>query len=106
MSCTATDQSGNTASGLFTVSVKGAAAQLGDLYQEVQKTVGPGTSLADMVARAQIQLAAGDVAGSCRTLTAFINHVRAQSGKGLQPAARWASQVERITPGCLWTRFR
>jgi hypothetical protein len=43
--------------------------------------VGPGTSLSDKVAQALAYLNSGDVSDTCSTLTAFINELRAQSGK-------------------------
>jgi serine protease len=62
-----------------------AAAQLADLAQTVTG-VGPGTSLAKKVARAQSDLAAGKTAKACRTLGAFTKEVRAQSGKSITPS--------------------
>jgi hypothetical protein len=52
--------------------------------------VGPGTSLADKVTQALAYLNSGDVSDTCSTLTAFINELRAQSGKAI-PRARAAT---------------
>src|SRR6201999_3833776 len=84
VTCTATDSddSNSPVSTSFTVTVKGAAAQLTDEYQAVQG-VGPGASLANRIHQAQSDLAAGDTTGACSTLGAFINEVRAQSGKSI-----------------------
>lgn len=55
-------------------------AQLEELLADVTG-VGPGTSLADKVKRAQRYVAANNLTDACSTLTAFINEVKAQSGK-------------------------
>lgn len=47
--------------------------------------LGPGRSLADKVSSIQASLAAGHRADACSALTAFIQQVRAQSGKGVLP---------------------
>jgi hypothetical protein len=57
-----------------------ASEQLGDLAEAVMG-VGTGTSLAHKVEAAQMALAEGDDAGTCRTLNAFTNQVEAQSGR-------------------------
>jgi probable HAF family extracellular repeat protein len=82
--CTATDDAGNTATASFTVTVKGASEQLADLLRAVTG-VGPGTSLADKVKVAQTAYAAGDQTHTCEILNAFVNQVRAQAGKGIEP---------------------
>ena len=69
----------------FTVTVKGAAAQFGDLYQAV-RGVRHGTSLYRNVAQARSYLASGDVVHTCSTLGAFLRKVAAQSGRSI-PAA-------------------
>jgi hypothetical protein len=69
----------------FTVTVKGAAAQLADLYQAV-KVVRQGTSLSRNVAQARSYLASGDVVRTCSALGAFLHKVAAQSGRSI-PAA-------------------
>jgi len=87
VTCTATDpdDSNSPVSSSFTVTVKGAAAQLADLAQAV-RGVGPGTSLADKVAEAQSDLASGDVADACGTLSGFVSEVGAQAGKHIPSA--------------------
>jgi hypothetical protein len=84
-SATGTDDTPSTVTVSFTVTVEGAAAQLADLSQAVQG-VGPGTSLADKVALARSDLAAGDIASTCNTLSGFIQEVKAQADKMI-PAA-------------------
>ena len=74
--CTATDDEGATASGSFLVTVRGATEQLADLLTAVTG-VGPGNSLPAKI-RAAIS---GLPAGACDPLLAFVNEVRAQSGK-------------------------
>jgi hypothetical protein len=61
-----------------------AVELLAALHQAVQGA-GPGTSLADEVEHAQSYLASGDVPDACSTLSAFIQEVRAQSGKHIPP---------------------
>ena len=84
VTCTATDpdDSDSPVSTSFTVTVKGAASQLTDLYQAVQG-VGPGNSLASKIAQAESYLAAGDITDASSTLDAFINEVNAQTGKNI-----------------------
>ena len=60
----------------------GAAAHLTDLRAAVQG-VGAGTSLADKVVAAQATYTAGDTPRTCEVLSAFINQVKAQSGKSI-----------------------
>ena len=45
--------------------------------------VGPGSSLADKVARAQTYLAVPDIQATCAVLADFLNQVQAQRGKKL-----------------------
>lgn len=92
VNCTASDpdDSAGPVTAAFTVTVKGAPAQIADLLQAVQGT-GPGTSLAHKIQQAQSSLAAGDTTGACATLTAFTHEVTAQSGKSI-PAGQ-ASQL-------------
>jgi HYR domain len=93
VTCTVSDpdDSNSPVTASFTVTVSGAAGQLADLNQAVQK-VGPGTSLADSVAAAQSDLASGDTADTCGALTGFIHEVEAQSGKHI-PAANAATLI-------------
>ena len=99
VNCTATDpdDSNSPVSTSFTVTVRGAAAQLADLSQAVHG-VGPGNSLAAKVQQAQTDLAAGNVAGACGTLGALINAVSAQSGKSIPAghAAQLIADAQRI----------
>jgi hypothetical protein len=81
--CTATDSSGNEAHATFSVHVKGAGEQLAGLRNAVAG-VGPGTALEDKVNAAQAAHAKGDDSGACENLGAFINQVKAQSGKTIQ----------------------
>jgi hypothetical protein len=87
----------------FTVTVKGAAAQLADLLSAVTG-IGTGTSLADKVALAQQYLAANDLTDACSTLKAFISEVNAQSGKAIQTdlagTLTAAAQRIRTVLGC------
>jgi large repetitive protein len=95
--CGATDpdDTPSTVSGSFTVTVLGAADQLTALGQAVQG-VGPGTSLAGKITTAQSDLASGNTAGACSTLTLFINQVKAQSGKTI-PAGQAAQLIADAT---------
>ena len=80
VTCTATDSNdlNSPVHATFTVTVKGAAAQLADLHQAVHG-VGIGTSLAAIVAIAQRQLSAGHPRLACATLNLFIIEVRLQT---------------------------
>jgi hypothetical protein len=78
------DDSNSAATVSFTVTIKGAAAQLDDLHQGPStEWGGPGTSLSDKVTQAQSYLASGDVSDTCSTLGAFRHEMRAQSGKSI-----------------------
>jgi hypothetical protein len=99
VNCTATDNSGNVASGSFAVHVEGAVEQLADLGEAVAG-VGPGTSLADKVTSIEAYLAVGDNTDACGTLGAFINQVNASkkiADPGTLIAA--ATQIETVL-GC------
>jgi hypothetical protein len=97
--CTASDSddSNSPVSTTFTVTVVGAADQLQQLAAAVVG-VGPGTSLADKVQAAETYLAAGDVADADGVLNAFINEVKAQSGKKIPQAqaAQLIAAAQRI----------
>lgn len=97
VTCTAVDTHGNTSTASFTVTVKGAKAQLRDLLTAVTGA-GPGTSLADKVKAVQSYLAAGDLADACSALTAFLHEVSAQSGKSIpaNQAATLIATAQRI----------
>jgi len=97
VTCTAIDATGNTASGKFSVRVKGASEQLADLASAVT-SVGAGTSLYDKVSDARAALASSDVVGACSILRALLNELSAQSGKHILPATANAliADVTRI----------
>lgn len=81
-SATDGDDANSPVSASFTVHIDGAVEQVADLHAAVEG-VGPGTSLPDKVAAIQASVASGKIYESCGELTAFVNEVRAQSGKGL-----------------------
>lgn len=83
--CTATDAAGNRAVARFVVHVRDAAEQLVRLHDAVVG-VGPGTSLADHVGAAADALATGDRSTARAILNAFLNQVRALTGKSIAPA--------------------
>jgi len=60
--------------------------------------VGPGSSLADKIALAQVYLAVPDVQSTCEALNAFRNQVRAQQGKKLaeQDAVQFDADAQQI----------
>jgi hypothetical protein len=95
VACSASDSRGNSASGSFTVLVRGASGLFDELLAAVQG-VGPGKSLPNKVASARAAYLAGDLAGACDTLTGFINEVRAQAGKHV-PNAVAPDLIERAT---------
>jgi hypothetical protein len=87
VTCTATDpdDTNSPVSSSFTVTVKGAAAQLADLAQAVQG-VGPGGILSRTVAAAQSEVASGHPAAACLILDGFVLETGALSGRGVPPA--------------------
>jgi len=93
VTCTAADadDANGPVSASFTITVTGAAAELADLAADVHG-VGPGDSLADKVAQARADLAAGDITGACETLAGFIGEVTGQSGKTI-PASKAAALI-------------
>ena len=96
VTCTSADPSGNSATGNFYVTVKGAAEQLADLLPTATG-VGSGTSLADKVRTAESYLRAGNTKRACDTLSAFIKEVRA-GGKRISPdqALQLTATAQRI----------
>lgn len=109
VTCTATDTDGDSKSPgqkTLTVHVNGSAEQLSNLASAVN-VVGPGTGLADKVASVQSYLSSGDTADACGTLGAFIDEVKAQSGKSISAstAATLISTAQRIEAliGCTIT---
>jgi hypothetical protein len=84
VTCTASDSAGNTATGTFTVHVRGASEQLASLAAAVSR-LGPGSALRNKVRLAQSYLDSGDTASACSALDGFIALVKAQTGKTLTP---------------------
>jgi hypothetical protein len=68
----------------ITVSPPPVRQQLAALLTEVTG-VGPGKSLENKVALAQMDYAAKDVQATCAMLTAFVNEVHAQAGRKISP---------------------
>jgi hypothetical protein len=85
VTCNATDAHGNTGHASFTVTVRSAGAMLNDLLA-LATSLPPGKSLPAKIKVAQANYAAGDIAGTCSMLAAFISEVNAQSGKQLTVA--------------------
>jgi hypothetical protein len=84
--CTATDGAGNQATCSFTVHVKGAGEQIGELIALVQGLGLPSGSANSLVVKMQAaanSLGRGNTEAACGTLGAFLNEVAAQSGKKL-----------------------
>jgi hypothetical protein len=85
--CSATDRSGNTATGTFAVTIIGASGQLTSVVTQIQMfnvQRGIVSSLDAKLDDALSALAAadaGDVATACGSVYAFMNEVNAQSGK-------------------------
>ena len=80
VTCTATDLYGNTATGSFTVHVKGAAEQLAD-FVAASQGVGPGNAVASKVEKAQSDFAAGKVDKACKSLDDYIKQVNLHTPK-------------------------
>ncbi len=88
VTCTVSDSDDtpSAVSQTFTVTVKGAAQQISDLITTVQGlsiASGLKASLVDQLQTVLADLQANNTAQACLDLTSFINHVKAQSGKGL-----------------------
>ena len=84
--CSASEPGSNSSSGSFQVVVKGAAAQVTDLINLVNSFGLPADFQASFDTQLQAVLAdlqANNTTQACSDLTAFSNHVQAQSGKGL-----------------------
>jgi hypothetical protein len=91
VTCTATssDDIPSAASGSFTVTVEGAAAELTDLLNLVNSLPIAGglqASLATQVQAVQADLQANTTAQACGDLGAFMHHVQAQAGTKLTTA--------------------
>jgi hypothetical protein len=86
VNCSASDPAGNTASGNFSVVVNGTATQVSNLITTVNSFGLPADIQAGFdtqLQAVQADLAANNTPQACSDLTAFINHVQAQSGKHL-----------------------
>lgn len=108
VSCSATDQAGNTAGGSFKVIVKGAEEQitdLGTMIQDLNLLQGTEDSLLDKLKTAQEELAAGNKEDACGALGALINEVKALSKKKSLSTAQANALIEetnriRAVLGC------
>jgi hypothetical protein len=85
VNCSVVDSAGNTANGSFTVTVNGPQQQLSDLLTLVTG-LAPGSSLAAKIQVALNAVQQGGNLQACSSLQAFINEVKAQSGKMLTTA--------------------
>ena len=101
------DASGNAATGTFSVTVKGATAQIGDLQRAVaglDLKEGTETSVQAKLSAALDALNAHDVVDACGSLGALINQINAQTGKkiSLSDAQALLATVQRIrsAAGC------
>jgi Nidogen-like/HYR domain len=96
VTCTASDQRGNSTSSRFRVTVTGALGQLQALLDwATAGNVGPGSSIPDKLRDAIADLGTDEVCGDLRALD---NEARAQTGKKLNQAqaARIRGDVARI----------
>jgi probable HAF family extracellular repeat protein len=92
VNCTAVDASGNSTSGTFTITVRGASTQLEGLIDLIDNTLtvdtqqGIASSFDAKLQRALDALAAAkanSTTSACSSLSGFINEVQAQSGKSI-----------------------
>jgi HYR domain len=91
VSCTATDDSGNSASGSFTVTVRGAAAQIAALIAKTEAFVDSGALVAALRVPLRVAaqaLAAGRKPVVCTALAAYILGVRAVPSRSLSGAEK------------------
>ncbi len=97
VTCVATDQAGNTATGTFTVHVADASEQLLALEAAVS-AVSPGGSLAGRVASAREAISGRSSGAAVNALLGFRDRVQAQSGGQLttQQAASYTATTNRI----------
>jgi hypothetical protein len=86
VTCQTTDTAGNTAQGTFTVTVKGATQQIGDITNIVQQITVLGNSLNSKLQAAIAYIKAGNIPQACASLASFISQVQAQSGKQITTA--------------------
>jgi hypothetical protein len=86
VACTATDASGNSAEGSFSVHVQGVGEQLDELQSIVDTFDMDEDVRADLqekLATSRTALAAGRTRPACKVLRSFVNEVRGESGSGL-----------------------
>jgi hypothetical protein len=85
ITCTATDKGGNTATGTFTVHIRGAAEQTTQLIAGINdyKLTKLGSSLSDKLVTVQRMLATNKTKQALDNVNAFIRQVKSASGKGL-----------------------
>jgi hypothetical protein len=86
VNCTASDPAGNTASGSFQVTVKGAAQQVSDLINLVNSfglSSNLQTALDNKLQDVLTAINAGQTATACSELTDFIGFVQSHTGKGI-----------------------
>jgi sugar lactone lactonase YvrE len=110
VTCSATDGSGNTATGTFTVTIVGAPGQLANVVTQIQTfnvQQGIVSSLDSKLNDALSALSAastGDFATACGSVYAFVNEVNAQSGRKIttQQATQLRNAANQIiaTIGC------
>ena len=91
VTCTVTDpdDTNSPVTQSFAVTVNGAASQLGDLLATVNSydlANGLQTSLLSQLQAARADLQANNQVDACGVIGAFVNHVKAQSNKGLTSA--------------------
>lgn len=89
VSCTATDASGNSTVASFHITVKGAVDQVTDLIQIIKDfniKKGIENSLNAKLRNATSAIQRGNIMAACNLLNAFINEVRAQTGKAITVA--------------------
>lgn len=107
VACQAVDAFGNTATGSFTVTVKGASAQINDLQRAVaglDLQDGTETSVQAKLSAALTALSATNLSDACGSLNALINQINAQAGKKISvgDAQILITTVQRIrsAAGC------
>jgi hypothetical protein len=84
VSCQSTDAHGNTGVASFTIAVRGASQQINVLAASLAG-IGGG-SFARQLSSVQQAFSSGRTTAACGALNAFMNHVRAQSGKQVTTA--------------------
>lgn len=89
VSCQASDAAGNSSTAAFTVTVRGASAQIEDLTSAVVSlnvAKGLTTALLAKLAAATAALAVGDTSTACSAMADFIAQVHAKTGKDISSA--------------------